>query len=440
MSSKSKFSRRSILKSGALLPMFSLGPLSKAMAHNELIKDRKPLLKIKQIETFVIRNPNDDVPSDELIEMPALGAVKGETGLGKRLNHASPSRFKGHQQTLLVKIQTDQGITGWGEAHAPAAPRVHQRVISDLLKPILLDQNALDILPLWEKMYSSQRMRGYATGFYTEAIAGIDIALWDMLGKYLEVPVYRLLGGKFRDSVPTYRSCSQPEDAAKAMEDGFSAVKSGFFKASGSDDFARIAALSEAVGKKGQVFIDSLGAFKLHEAIQVGRKLDELGNIGWFEDALLPEDVDRYPVLAEALDTPVCVGETYSNRFQFRDLFMKKGADVINPDVGLAAGINECKRIDDLAELFGVIWSAHVSSGFPPYVAASLHLMVATPNAVILEGGNIHNATSVFGSRGNIFLKNPIRFEPGYAYVPEGPGLGIDFDEERLKEVIVKES
>lgn len=432
-------SRRSFFKSGALLSVGSLASFSHSFADMAEEKRRSTRLEITKIETFVVRDPNDDVPSDELIEMPPMGATKGKPGLGHRLNHASPSRFKGHHQTLLVKIHTDQGIIGWGEAHAPAAPRVHQRVISDLLKPILLGQNALDILPLWEKMYSSQRMRGYATGFFTESMAGIDIALWDILGKHLEVPVYQLLGGKFRDSIPTYRSCSQADEAAKAMKDGFSAVKTGFSKAPGSDDFARIAAMSEAVGEKGEIFIDSLGAFKLHEAIQVGRQLDELGNIGWFEDALLHDDADRYPLLVEAIDTPICLGETFSTRFQFRDLFASKGAHVINPDLGRAAGITECKRIADLADLFGVLWSAHVSSGFPPYVAASLHLMVATPNAVILEGGNIHDSETVFGSRGNIFLKNPIRFEPGEAFVPEGHGLGIDFDEDTLEEVIVKE-
>ena len=92
-----------------------------------------------------------------------------------------------------------------------------------------------------------------------------------------------------------------------------------------------------------------------------------------------------------------------------------------------------------MADVFGILWSAHLSTGFPPYVAASIHLMAATPNAAILEGGNIAGNETVFGSKGNIFLKDPIRFEPGYAYVPEGPGLGIDFDESRLQEVIAKE-
>ena len=140
---------------------------------------------------------------------------------------------------------------------------------------------------------------------------------------------------------------------------------------------------------------------------------------------------------SRALDTAVCVGEGMSNRFQFRDLFMKGGADVVNPDVGRAAGITECKRIADLADTFGILWSPHVSSGMPPYVAASLHLAVATPNAVIMEGGSILGSTSIGGSRGNVLLKDPIEFRPGFAVVPEKPGLGIEFDEKELKKVVV---
>ncbi len=430
-------SRRNLFKMAAAGSALTLTPFS--LAFSEVMDKRKKSnhpLKITKIEPLVIRWPNDGAASEELIEMPPVGSLRERAGLGKRLDHASPSRFKGYLQTLLVKVHTDQGITGWGESHAPAAPRVHQRVVTDLLAPILVGQEARNIFALWEKMYSSQRLRGYATGFYTEAIAGIDIALWDILGKYLDVPLYQLLGGKFRDRIPTYRGAGSAEDAKKAIGEGFAAVKTGFFKGSGSDDFERIATISEAVGKKGQLFIDSLGAFKLHEAVQVGRKLDELGNIGWFEDALLPEDTSGYPILAEALDTAVCAGETLSNRYQFRDLFTSRSVDVVNPDISRAGGITECKRIADMADAFGVLWSPHVSSGFPPYVAASIHLAVATPNAVIMEGGNIHTSTDVFGSRGNVLLEKPIEFIPGYAMVPERPGLGIEFNEKELQEVV----
>ena len=394
-------------------------------------------LKITAVEPIVVRTPTSDLPPDAYIEMSPLGAAKKGAGIGTRLDHASPSRFKGHHQTLLVKISTDQGIVGWGEAHAPAAPAVHARVVTDLLAPILVGQDARNIGPLWDRMYSSQRLRGYATGFYTESIAGVDIALWDILGKFANVPVYQLLGGKYRDEIPTYGSAAGPEAAQAAIEDGFTAVKTGFSKGRDADDFDRIEKLSEAIGSKGQLLVDSLGAFKLHEAIGVGRKLDALDNIGWFEDALMPEDQASYSKLAEALDTAVCVGEMLANRFQFRDLFAAQGADVINPDVSRACGITECKRIADMADTFGILWSPHVSSGLPPYVAASIHLAVATPNAVIMEGGDIHKATDVTGSRGNVLLKEPITFRPGFAVVPEGPGLGIEFDEKELKKVIV---
>jgi L-alanine-DL-glutamate epimerase-like enolase superfamily enzyme len=394
-----------------------------------------PLL-ITKVEPFITSTPMLDGPLSEAVEMPPIGTMTNQAGIRNRLNHSFPSRPKGHAFTTLVKITTNQGIVGWGEAHAPLAPAVHAKIITDLFAPIIMGEDARNIGPLWEKLYSSQRLRGYSSGFYTESIAAIDIALWDILGKFVDVPVYQLLGGKYRDRIQTYQGAGTAEDAHQSMEEGFTAVKMGFNK-SASDGFEVVAKVSEAVGERGQVMIDSLGAFKLHEAITIGRKFDELGNIGWFEDALMPEDTMGYAKLAEALDTAVCVGETYSNRFQFRDLFLKQGADVINPDVSRAAGITECKRIADMADTFGVLWSPHVSTGMPPYVAASIHLAVATPNAVIMEGGNIHKATDIRGSRGNVLLKEPMEFKPGYAVVPERPGLGIEFNEKELRKIIV---
>ena len=197
-------------------------------------------LAITQVEPVITRTPMSRLPADDFIEMSPIGFMYDRVGIGRRLDHASPSRFKRHSQTLLVKITTDQGLIGWGEAHAPAAPAVHAKVITDLLAPILIGQDARRIGPLWDKMYSSQRLRGYATGFFTESIAGVDIALWDILGKFVGVPLYQLLGGKYRDSIPTYRAAGSPEGALEAMEAGFTAVKMGFSKDVGSEDFARV--------------------------------------------------------------------------------------------------------------------------------------------------------------------------------------------------------
>jgi D-galactarolactone cycloisomerase len=388
--------------------------------------------KITKVEAFVLRTPMGDTPPEEFIEMPPPGYMTGGLGLWNRLDHASPSRFKGHTQATLVKITTDQDIVGWGEAHAPAAPRVHRAVITDLFTPVLLGQNALDVEMLWEKLNSTQRLRGYATGFFTESLAAIDLALWDILGKYVELPVYRLLGGKFRDRIPTYTGVGSPENALKAIEAGFPAVKMGLSKGPGTSNVDRVAAVSEAIKGRGQLMVDSLGAYKLHEAINVGRQLDKLGNIGWWEDALLPEDVSGYAKLTEALDVPICAGEEISNRFQFGDMFAKGALDIINPDLCRAGGITECHRIADSADTHGVLWSPHVSTGTALYMSASVQLAAATSNSVIVEGGSSH--TRPFG---NPLLKEPLEYHPGNAVASERPGLGVEFDEKELAKVTV---
>lgn len=437
-------SRRNLFSAGLAVPLSLISARPALSSTNSFQDDVAGSSQIiKKVDAYVIRVPGargGTIAQDREIEMPPIGSLRETYGLGARLDHATPSRFFGRMQTMLVRIETDKGLVGWGEGHAVAAPTVHREVISQMFAPVLIGQNALQILPLWERMYSTQRTRGFnSAGFFSEALSAVDIALWDILGKHLNVPVYQLLGGKFRDRIPTYKGVRTEEDAKMAIKEGFTALKTGFFKGAGTSTIDRIASLSDAAKGKGQVFIDALGAFKLYEAIDFGREFDKMENIGWFEDALVPEDSDKYPILAAALDTAICVGETYGTRFQFRDLITKNGADIVNPDISRAGGLTECKRIADLADIFGVLFSPHVSSGFPPYVAASLHLAVATPNTAIMEGGEIHSAKTIGGSRGNLLLKKPIKFEPGFAYVPEGAGLGIDFDEDLLRDIIEEE-
>ncbi len=390
-------------------------------------------LEIRSVEPVVIRTPRGDKPPEWYLEMPPVGQATGGSGLWNRLDHASPSRFRGATQATLVKIVTKDGLVGWGECHAPAAPRVHATVIRDLLAPILIGQDARQVEPLWEKLYSSQRLRGYATGFFTESIAGVDLALWDLLGKYLGQPLYRILGGRYRDSIPTYSGIggSSPEalgeNARQQLERGFSAVKMGLSKGPGTASVERVVAVSEAIGDSGQLLVDSLGAYKVHEARAVGARLDELPNIGWWEDALLPEDIAGYSELKTALKTPLCAGETLSNRYQFRDLFGARAVDIVNPDLCRAAGISECRRIAILADIHGVLFSPHISTGTALYWAASVHLAAHLPNTVIMEGGTLLERPF-----GNGLLREPLVSQPGRALVPERPGIGAEFDEREL--------
>ncbi len=295
-----------------------------------------------------------------------------------------------------------------------------------------------NVVPQWERMYSTERLRGYSTGVYTEALAGIDLALWDILGQFAELPVYRLLGGRFRGSVPTYTGIggssagALKESAMRAVSDGFSVVKMGLSKGRGTSQVDQVAAVADAIKGKGQVSVDSLGAYKLYEAVKIGRELDRIANIGWWEDPLLPDDLEGYPKLAEALDTPICAGEELCNRFQFRDLLVSKSADIINPNVCRAGGITETRRIAAMADAHGVLWAPHISTGTALYVAASAHLALSTPNLIIMEGGR-----ALAGPLGNVLLQDPIAWKPGSITPPDRPGFGVTFQESELKKVTV---
>lgn len=429
---RSKLSRRALFGLAAsAVPVLAQHP-----AVQKASRGTSPL-RITNVEAMIVRTPNDSLPPEALIEMPPVGSMTGGTGLWNRLDHSSPTRFKGHTQAVLVKITTNQGIVGWGECHTPSAPRVHQTVITDLFAPVLKGQDARNIDPLWERLYSTERVRGYSTGSYTEALAGVDIALWDIVGKFTGQPLWQLLGGKYRDRIPTYTGIGGKtieelkDNAVRAVESGFGAVKMGLSKGPGTNDVQRVAGVADAIKGKGQLLLDSLGAYKLYEAIKVGREIDRLSNIGWWEDALAPEDLSGYARLAEALDTAVCAGEEVSNRYQFRDLFASKSVDIINPDICRAGGISECRRIAILADAHGVLWSPHVSTGTALYMSASLHMAAATPNFVIMEGGSAH-----LGPLGNRLIKEPLEYTPGFGRVPDRPGIGIEFDEGELRKVV----
>jgi D-galactarolactone cycloisomerase len=432
--------RRTLLRSApalAAFPFLRAGPLEAQPASPAARRLGSPL-KIRSIEPLVVRSPKDAKIPEEITSMTPRGALTGGVGLWNRLDHATPSRSPGYEQALLVKITTEDGLVGWGEAHAPSAPRMQQCVVSDLFAPTLVGEDARNVEALWEKLFSLERVRGYFTGAHLEAIAAVDLGLWDLLGRALGQPVWQLLGGRYRARIPQYTGvggateAALVENARKSLDAGFRMVKMSFRKGPGTGDLSRVAAVADAVKGRGQVAVDSLGAFKLHEAIKIGREFDRMGSVGWFEDALLMEDVSGYKVLAESIDTPICLGEALSNRFQFRDIFMVGGADIVNPDVCRAGGITECRRIAALADAYGVLWTPHVSTGTALYVAASAHLAAATPNALIMEGGH-----KIAGKLGNALLQRPLTVEKGEIVVPDGPGFGADFDEDALRAVTV---
>jgi L-alanine-DL-glutamate epimerase-like enolase superfamily enzyme len=435
------FLSRSAMAAGAA---FAPLPLAAQPAVQRAVRGTSPLT-ITAVEPIVIRAPREGPPPSGPVELGALGSTSGGKGVWNRLDHASPSRTPGFEQATLVKITTNQGLIGWGECHAPVAPTMQARIITDLFRPLLIGQDARQVEALWQRLYQSERVRGYSTGAHIEAIAGIDLALWDILGKFANAPVYQLLGGAYRDRIPTYATFSGTyvgrdkgaaviEQAKTMAASGFTVLKLALRQGPDSAEFAMVREIAAALAPNAQVAVDALGAFTLNEAVRMGRELDRLGNIAWFEDALLPDDLPKYPELARAVDTAICAGEMLSTRYQFRDLLIHRGADMVNPDLGRAGGITECRRIAWIADAFGAVWAPHVSTGSAPYMAASIHMAVSSPNCAMME---VYNGNKQDGPFGNRLLQQPLDMGAGYARVPERPGLGVNFDEQALAAVRV---
>lgn len=341
------------------------------------------------------------------------------------------------EQTVLVRLETDTGLVGWGEAHAPYAPKVTQTLILELFAPLLLGQDPMASEVLWESMYSSMRLRGHNTGFTTEAMAGVDIALWDLRGQITQQPICALLGGPYRTAIPTYASgvpgVLDAEKQAKAqiyLDEGYTAIKMAIGRRSLEEDLATVAAVAETIGEQAHLLIDAHGAYELSTAIQMGRELERLG-VYWFEDPLMPEDHSGYAELSRALDMMVVAGETECNRYQFRDRLAARAVDVILPDICRAGGITEGQKIAILADAYQVPWAAHVSMGTMVHVAAALHLAAASPNFLVCE---YHPNLATLG---NDLMETKLEPVNSHLTVPSGPGLGIRFNEEKLREVIV---
>ncbi len=341
--------------------------------------------------------------------------------------------YSAYFETAFVKITTKDGIVGWGEALAPVAPEVVCAIIEQLLAPVLMRRDPHDGNVLWNVMYDLMRERGYYGGFMLDAISACDTALWDLRGKLLNQPVFKLLGGAFRERVPSYVSGlprpTAEERVALALEfvdEGFDAFK----LAAGHGlraDVASVKSLRDALGDEATLLLDAHWVYTLDEAVQLGHALADLG-VGFFEAPINPEDIESHARLAAAVAVPIAHGETERTRYQFRPWLMQKAADILQPDVG-RAGISEVIKIAAMAEAFNVMMAPHLSVGLGVCIAATIHVAAAIPNLYLLE-----YQPPVF-EIANMLLESPLTCKAGHYEIPSSVGLGVELDESRLREL-----
>ena len=342
----------------------------------------------------------------------------------------------------FVKVQTDEGIHGWGEAYTQSDRDIQVTAHIDQLRRYLVGRDPRHIKHFVQWAYDDFAGRRGAMDFWC-AVSGIEHALWDILGKAAGMPVHALLGGACRDKIRVYangwgggrQSADELARRAEAVvEMGFTAMKFDpipgpwrTFVSKDVEDAAinNVRAVRDAVGWDIDILVEMHRRLAPMHARRIGREIERYKPF-WYEEPVLAENVDALAAVKRDVNIPVVTGEELYTKFEFREVFEKQAADIINPDVCNVGGILELKEIAAMAEPYYVVVSPHNFNSTTLGLAATLQVSAAIPNFLITEYFvNLEDF-------GRDIAKTPFKVENGYIPVPDAPGIGIDLDETRL--------
>ena len=345
----------------------------------------------------------------------------------------------------ILRIDTDEGLTGWGEGcGGPAAA-----VVNEVFAPLLMGQDPMNRNGLWQKMFQSVYNGNNAVGYAGSAISAVDIALWDLAGKAVGLPVSDLLGGRVRDKIAVYATglyYTEGEFPDRLLDEARGYVDAGFrgmkTKVGGlpmDEDVRRVIALREAIGPDVRLMIDANQAYNATSAIQIGRRLADY-DITWFEEPVNAQDIEGYLQVKSRLPMAISGGENLKTRYEFSDFLARRAYDIVQPDVMNVGGITEMRAVAMAANALGIQVNPHVW-GSPIMIAASLHLASTVPPCPPARDPQPYIQEPVMEfdrtpSRiRNELAKQPFEQVDGYVQVPMGPGLGIEIDEQVLEEL-----
>ena len=345
--------------------------------------------------------------------------------------------FSGYR-TTLVRIETDDGLVGWGECMVRLAPTATRVIIEDI-GSVLIGRDPLDREAIWELLFGIMMNRGHSCGMFVEAISGIDIALWDLSGRILDLPLYKLLGGRHHDRLAAYasslrlRKMEEVVAQAQSFKDrGFRAmkIKIGRNPDTPQVDIDFVAAIRDAVGPEIQLMVDANCAYSenIKTAIEVGRGLQDLG-VYWFEEPIAPNDLEGYVRLTQSLDIRIAAGEADFMSFGSRDMFRRGAIDIVQPNISRTGGITEARRIAAMARAFHIPYAPHTGSCSAVCLAATLQFAVSLPNFLIFEFMQSDWSKNQPNPLRHDLLMEPVeKLVDGHMVVPEGPGIGVEIN------------
>jgi len=374
--------RRKLLTTAAALPAAAL-PMPAATT------GLQKQMKITGIETDLLKMPPKEPNYDAIHKLGVEGG------------------------SVVLRIKTDAGITGWASASfgmIAGGPRVVQTILEQEVKPVITGMDPSFPRKIRAELWKALEYHS-AGGVVHFAISATDIAVWDILGKAAGLPVWKMLGA-FRDRMPVYSMCGwyydndgdlskYKQSIESALGHGYNAIKIKVGRYSIEDDARRVRMAFDLAGKGRRVLVDANQVFNRNEALRRGRVYQEMGCF-WYEEPLMPHEMGGYTELAEKLDIRIATGENLYTKYQFADLIARKGADVVQPDHRRAGGVTEWMEIAAIADGYGLELASHGGG------SANMNMLLAMPNAIYMETGG------------------PQKFVDGEVPAPEAPGMSTE--------------
>lgn len=378
----------------------------------------KKIPKIASVESFIVSIPRDT---------PYLGPLGPDESINSRgylIRKGNRSIYPDSDMSVLVKVTADDGTVGWGETYGIVAPDAVTSIIDDVLGPVSIGRDPRDVMVIQEDLYDMMRVRGFFGGFYMDAIAGVDIAIWDLFGKLVGQPVVKLLGGQRMESIPAYVSGlpASTLEARLEMARGFCARGFDAFKYAAAVSHEGIVnemrVLRDGLGPKVKLMVDLHWKFTAQEAVQLIGQLEPFKPY-FVEAPCQPEDIEGQAHVGANIRVPLALGEEWRTVYEVRPRMERRAMSIIQPEMG-HTGISQFMQIARMANAFHVKVIPHASIGIGIFQAASLHATAALPNCPMHEYQH-----SVF-DRNLRYVKTTMRCTEGAFFLPEGPGLGIE--------------